>query len=894
MTSAQTVLFSGFNDKDDAVTPAMAQYIEIKNANPDCLIFYRMGDFYELFFEDAEIASRALGIALTKRGKMKGEDIPLAGVPVSAADDYLQKLIALGHRIAVCEQMEDPAEAKKRGHKAVVRRDVVRLVTPGTVTEEKLLDRSESSFLLSLTRIGSNEEAIYGLAWIDLSTGEFRVCETTFKNLGADLARISPKEILLSDTLYDDKDLRAVLDIKTALTPLPSALSDSTSAERRITSFFNIQTLESFGRFTRAELAAAGLILSYVERTQRGAKTSLSPPQRDERTQFLDIDPAARSNLELTRTLSGEKKGSLLFHIDCTHTAAGSRLLSQTLCAPLTDPELINHRLDAVEALIEDEPLRQRLRETFKRIPDMVRALSRLALNRAGPRDLGQMRDALSATEALKCLFDANSFSELPLIEEAAQNLSAPPASLQETLSAALKTDLPLYVRDSGFVSDNYSQELDELRAYRDDAQKLILDLQQNYMSQTGIKTLKIKHNNILGYFIETGAQFEDRLRSEPLNRTFIHRQTLASQSRFSTAELNDIQSRIFGAADKAQILEEKIFDDLRAQILKHETELKSASQAIATLDVLAALAELAAQQNWARPIVDNSLSFKIEGGRHLVVEAALREAHTAPFIANDCNLSDSTIWLLTGPNMAGKSTFLRQNAVIAILAQMGSFVPAKSAHIGVIDKLYSRVGAADDLARGRSTFMVEMVETAAILNQSTERSLVILDEIGRGTATFDGLSIAWATIEHLHEANKCRALFATHFHELTALEQKLVRLNTMTMQVKEWEGDVVFLHQIGAGVASGSYGLQVAKLAGLPAAVIARARDIFTELETQDRAPKAKKLADGLAAYETQAKPARKDPALALLETVDPDALTPKQALETLYKLKQAGKANI
>ncbi len=888
-------LFEGLMEPaNDAPTPAMAQYIEIKNANPDCLLFYRMGDFYELFFDDAVAASRALGLTLTKRGKHKGEDIPMAGVPVHAADDYLQKLISLGHRVAVCEQLEDPLEAKKRGAKAVVKRDVVRLVTPGTITEEKLLDRSEANYLLAICRTGEAET--YGLAWIDISTGDFHLSETTSDMLESDVVRISPKEILLTDTLYDDKAIRASLGTKTALTPLPSVFGDSAAAERRIKEFFKVQTLDSFGRFSRAELSAAGLVLSYVERTQRGARPALSPPAREARTRFMEIDPSARLNLELSRTLAGEKKGSLLALLDTTCTAAGSRLLNTQLCAPLTDIERINQRLDAIGIFVENASLRERLRDILRRIPDMPRALSRLSLNRAGPRDLGQVLAGLSGMEALKCLFEtAPEMDTIVLIEEALLELNRPAPALHDLLSSALSDELPVFKRDGNFIASGYSAELDQQRDYRDSAQKLILDLQQRYIEQTGIKTLKVKHNNILGYFIEVGVQYAERMRSGSLTQIFFHRQTLANQARFSTNELNEIQGRIFGAADQAQALEEKIFDELRDKILAQEIVLKAASSAIAALDVVSALAELAACHGWTRPVVDNSLAFSIKGGRHLVVEAALL-AHKQPaFIANDCDLSAQdgedagAIWLLTGPNMAGKSTYLRQNALIAILAQMGSFVPARSAHIGVIDKLYSRVGAADDLARGRSTFMVEMIETAAILNQATARSLVILDEIGRGTATFDGLSIAWASIEHLHDINQCRALFATHFHELTALTARLARLHTMTMLVKEWQGDVVFLHEVGAGVADGSYGIQVAKLAGLPAAVIARARDVLDQLEASDRAPKMAKLAQDLPLFTREPRAEKKNPALSLLEELNPDALSPKEALETLYKLKQA-----
>lgn len=895
MSQPVPALFEFHEDPLEAATPAMAQYLELKNANPDCLLFYRMGDFYEMFFEDAETASRALGIALTKRGKHKGGDIPMAGVPVAAADDYLQKLIALGHRVAVCEQMEDPAEAKKRGAKAVVRRDVVRLVTPGTVTEEKLLEGLNSSYLLGLCRTGRDGSMEYGLARLDLSTGEFILSETSLETLHNDIARIGPKEILLSDSLFDDKAIRLALEKTAPLTPLASVLADSSSAERRLTDFFNVSTLDSYGRFSRTELAAAGLVFSYIDRTQKGAKPLLSPPRREQRGMFLDIDPAARINLELTQTLQGSRQGSVLSYIDATLTSGGSRLLSQHLCAPLTDGAAIEKRLDAIEFYKKEANLRRSIRETLKQIPDMVRALSRLSLQRGGPRDLGQIRDGLKGAQSLCRFLKTRELSALPLIAQAVAHLAALPFELHDELDKALCEELPLFKRDGNFIAAGYHSGLDEQREFRDHAQKLIVKLQQDYISKTGIKTLKIKHNNILGYFIEVTAQFVERMRAAPLSETFLHRQTLATQARFSTQELNEVQARIFGAAEKAQALEEEIFEALREKILDAERVLQNACASIAIIDVSTALAERAASLNWSRPRVDNSLAFRIEGGRHLVVEAALRDAKQSAFIANNCDLSANAgetagaIWLLTGPNMAGKSTFLRQNALLAVMAQMGSFVPAKSAHIGVIDKLYSRVGAADDLARGRSTFMVEMVETAAILNQATERSLVILDEIGRGTATFDGLSIAWASVEHLHEVSKCRALFATHFHELTALEGRLSRLKNMSMQVKEWQSELVFLHKIGNGVADGSYGLQVAKLAGLPASVLARAADVLQELEMNDRTPKSAALGQKLATYMIKPRLEREDPFRDILKALDPDALSPREALEALYKLKLA-----
>jgi DNA mismatch repair protein MutS len=886
------------------VTPVMAQYIEIKAAYPDGLLFYRMGDFYELFFEDAVVASKALGIALTKRGQHLGADIPMAGVPMHAADDYLQRLIAKGYRVAVCEQIEDPAEAKKRGSKSVVKREVVRLVTPGTLTEDKLLVATEPNYLLAVarTREGGSEAApTLALAWIDISTGEFRVAETSADAVEAALARIVPREVVVPDVLYDDPALRALWRrLACAVTPIARGGADGATAERRLLDYFGLRSLDGFGRFSRAELAAAASAIAYVERTQLGVRPPLGPPRREARGAALDIDPAARANLELLRTLAGERAGSLLAAVDLCVSAPGSRELARRLAAPSTDTIDIAERLDAVEALVADGVLRSALRSCLNAVPDLTRALARLATGRGGPRDLAALREGLRAALALTETLDSTPALEgRAAFARIALGLRRPPPELAAGLGAMLADELPLLKRDGGFVRAGYDDALDRERALRDDARSLVLDLQGEYVEATQIKSLKIKHNNVLGYFIEVGESHAGRLFEPPLNERFFHRQTLASQVRFTTAALSELEARIAGAADRALGLETKIFDRHVAALLAEEDAIRAAAEALAELDVHAGLAELAASERWTRPIVDRSLAFRIEGGRHPVVEAALARAGEGPFVANDCDLSgehgadSGKIWLLTGPNMAGKSTFLRQNALIAILAQAGAFVPATHAHVGVVDKLYSRVGAADDLARGRSTFMVEMVETAAILNQATSRSLVILDEIGRGTATFDGLSIAWATVEHLSAVNRCRALFATHFHELTALAAKLPRLETATMRVKEWHGDVIFLHEVGPGAADRSYGIQVAKLAGLPGSVVERAREVLARLEEGERAPNLTKLVDDLPLFAAvraapvAAAPAKPSPAVDALAALDPDAMTPREALEALYRLR-------
>lgn len=882
-------------------TPMMEQFIEIKAANPDSLLFYRMGDFYELFFDDAVDASRALGITLTKRGQHMGQDIPMCGVPVHAADDYLQKLIALGFRVSVCEQMEAPSEAKKRGAKSVVKRDVVRLVTPGTITEEKLLDPSQSNYLMTVSRIKSAETPVFGLAWVDISTGHFRVSQSSQTRLLADIMRIEPSEIIVSETLFHDEHLRGTFDILgKSVVPQSSVLFDSTVAEDRIKRYFNLSALEGIGEFERVELAAVAAAIAYIEKTQLNERPALEYPERDGAGQSLFIDPATRTNLELVRTLSGAKKGSLLKTIDRTVTGGGGRLLAERLMSPLTDPDQINIRLDAVSWFMKDNILAEDVQKALKMVPDMPRALSRLSLNRGGPRDLGTLKSGLNAAKQIAVFFN-NKLMPVE-IEDTVERLELIPDALISHLDTALSDELPLLKRDGGFVQKGYRQDLDEFLALRDQSRQVIAQLQLKYSEETGVKNLKIKHNNVLGYFIEVTAQNSDALTiGDEAKAKYIHRQSMANAMRFTTTELAELETKIANAANEALTIELQLFDELTEIVVKHASIIKSAADAISIIDVATANADLAQEQGYCRPQIDQSKEFRITAGRHPVVEQALRSQSADPFVANDCDLSpplnekNASIWLLTGPNMGGKSTFLRQNALIAIMAQMGSYVPAGHAHIGVVDRLFSRVGASDDLARGRSTFMVEMVETAAILNQATEKSLVILDEIGRGTSTFDGLSIAWAAVEHLHEVNKCRGLFATHFHELTSLSEKLSRLSSATMKVKEWDGDVIFLHEVGPGTADRSYGIQVARLAGLPELVVNRAREVLNQLEESERENPAQQLIDDLPLFSIKAEKPNKNTGSTiskvekLLQSINPDDMSPREALEALYDLKRS-----
>ncbi|MTE00668.1 DNA mismatch repair protein MutS [Paracoccus sp. YIM 132242] len=872
----------------DQPTPMMAQYLAIRDANPGALLFYRMGDFYEMFFDDAVAAAAALDIALTKRGTHEGQPIPMCGVPVHSAESYLLTLIRKGFRVAIAEQMEDPAEARKRGSKSVVARDVVRLVTPGTLTEESLLEARRHNYLAAFAQV--REEC--ALAWVDISTGAFQVMDCALARLSPELARLAPREVLAAG--HDLRDL--VEEAGAALTDLHASAFDSAAGARRLCALYGVDTLDGFGTFTRAELAAMGAIVDYLDLTQRGKLPLLRPPVRERAGGAMGIDAATRRNLELTQALSGGREGSLLAAIDRTVTAAGARLLERRISAPSRDLALIHARQDAVAMLVDDPRLMADLRSALARVPDMDRALSRLALDRGGPRDLAAIRAGLAQGAAIAARLPEDA---APVLREAARDLTGHDALIR-LLDDALVAEPPLLARDGGFVAAGYDEDLDQTRRLRDEGRGVIAGMQADYAALAGVQGLKIKHNNVLGYFIETTATHAERMMAPPLNATFIHRQTTANQIRFTTVELSELETRILNARDRALEIERGIFDRLRLAVLDRAAPIGQAARALAEIDLATGFADIAAGEGWTRPLVDDSRAFVIEGGRHPVVERALRRK-AENFVANDCALTEGgtpAIWLLTGPNMAGKSTFLRQNALIAVLAQAGAFVPARRAHIGLVSQLFSRVGAADDLARGRSTFMVEMVETAAILNQADDRALVILDEIGRGTATWDGLSIAWAVMEHLHATNRCRALFATHYHEMTALSAKLDGVENATVAVREWDGEVIFLHEVRKGAADRSYGVQVARLAGLPASVVERARAVLDALESGERegAARPAALIDDLPLFRAvppapAAPKAKPSPLDARMKDIHPDALTPREALDLIYELKALSK---
>ena len=857
----------------DKATPSVEQYLKIKADYPDCLLFYRMGDFYELFFGDAFTASNALDIVLTYRGKHLGQPIPMCGVPYHAYENYLVRLVKAGHKVAICEQMEDPAEAKKRGYKAVVRREVVRIVTAGTLTDENLLNARHHNYLAAIAESGMG----FGVAWADMSTGDFYTQNATTETLSSVLARLGASEVLVQEDF---------------LTRFPHLWDNSFGqlTERPASDFSPLlytELIQKYPSFSKVENVAIGLIHRYLAETQKGEAPLLSEPQQVNEIQLMQIDGATRRSLELTAPLSDERGAkSLLSVLDETVTGAGARLLATWLSSPLMDLDLINARLDQVNFFKDNPLILADVRTILKEIPDIERCLTRLGVGRGGPRDMLAIAKGLGYIPNLRTHLVGD---YMPQALCQTRDLMGEHSVLVEEIKRALVNDekeVPLLARDGGFIRAGYNAPLDELKNIRQNAKKMLADLQAKYIAKTNIQNLKVTFNNLLGYFVEVPTRFSEPLLTNK-EMGFIHRQTMVNCVRFTTIELAELETKILQADEKALRLELELYENLRQKIVAASTEILQAARAISCLDVVSALAHLASQKNWVRPTLTLGKEFDIRGGRHPVVEAALEKSHT-DFIPNDCNLNEqNNLWLLTGPNMAGKSTFLRQNALIAVLAQMGSYVPAESATIGLVDRLFSRVGASDDLARGRSTFMIEMVEVASILNGATDKSLVILDEVGRGTATFDGLSIAWATVEYLHDHNRARALFATHYHELTALGKKLTRVSMHTMRIKEWQGDVVFLHEVGEGVANRSYGIHVARLAGMPESVLTRAEQVLNQLE--EKKAHQKPLFDDLPLFSAVEKEvqAKESVVEKELKALDVDALSPREALDVLYRLK-------
>ncbi|HWT11259.1 MAG TPA: DNA mismatch repair protein MutS [Allosphingosinicella sp.] len=846
----------------------MAQYLALKAEAQGCLLFYRMGDFFELFFEDARVAAQCLDIALTARGEHDGAPVPMCGVPVHAAEAYLARLIRGGHRVAIAEQIESPAEAKKRGAKSVVNRAIVRVVTAGTLTEEALLDARSANWLAAVARSGDR----YGIAAADVSTGRFELCSVAAAALEAELARLSAAEIVSPEPIAGAQERRTGFD--------------SLLAERRLKEKFGVATLDGFGAFDRAALCAAGGLLAYLDEVARDALPFLRPPVALSQGDHMMIDAATRESLELTQSVAGSRAGSLLGCIDRTVTGAGARLLAADLGAPLLDRDRIEARLNLVALFENDSTLRELVRRQLRALPDVGRALGRLATGRGGPRDLGMLRDGLG--EARRLHDRLARLAEPPALLVELQPALTGHGELVELLARALVPSPPLDGAQGGYIAEGYDAALDALRAAGGEGRRAIAALEARYRQQTGIATLKIRHNNVLGYHVEVPARHADSLMAAQSG--FTHRQTLAGVVRFNAPDLHEQALRVTQAGAHALAAEAAHFEELVAAALARAERVAAAADALARLDVAAALAERAAEGGWSRPLFASDHRFEVQAGRHPVVEESLRAAG-GRFVANDCRLvEESRLWLVTGPNMGGKSTFLRQNALIAVLAQAGSYVPAASATLGLVDRLFSRVGASDNLARGRSTFMVEMVETAAILAQATARSLVILDEVGRGTSTYDGLAIAWAVVEAIHDRSRCRCLFATHYHELTRLAEKLDALSLHHVRAREWKGDLVLLHELASGPADRSYGIAVAKLAGLPPPVLARAKAVLAKLEEGRAATGG--IAAGLddlplfaASLQEESTP---DPLHSALAEIEPDRLTPREALDLLYRLKR------
>ena len=855
----------------DAPTPMMAQYRRLKEEAGDALLFYRMGDFFELFFDDAKAASASLDIALTKRGEDGGEPIPMCGVPVHSAESYLARLIKAGHRVAIAEQTESPAEARKaRGSKALVERAIIRLVTPGTLTEETLLESSSANWLAAIGRAGDD----WAIAAADISTGRFELVSCGPGELAAELARLSPAETIADSAV---PGFRASAG---------KGGFDSLTGERALKSRFGLSTVDGLGSPSRAELAAAGGLLAYLDATQKGAGILLDAPRRISRSGLMAIDTATRDSLELTRSVSGTLEGSLLAEIDRCQTAAGRRLLCEDIAAPLTDRAAIERRL-ALVAWLHEAPLRrERVRVALKQLPDISRALARLSAGRGSPRDLALLRGGLAGAAALR---DELEFEpDRPrLLDELLPRLGRH-AALVDRLRAALVDSPSIDASKGGYIAEGYDAALDALRDAASNGRRAIAELEARYRDSTGITSLKIRHNAVLGYHVEVSAKHADRLMAP--DSGFTHRQTLAGVVRFNSPELHEEATRVIEAGAHALAAEAAHAEELTQLAVSAAPQITATAEAVARIDVAASHAHRAAEGGWTAPQLTVEACLEIEAGRHPVVEAALGQQGER-FVANDLSMGrNDRLWLITGPNMGGKSTFLRQTALIVVLAQAGSFVPAARATVGIVDRLFSRVGASDNLARGRSTFIVEMVETAAILAQATPHSLVILDEIGRGTSTYDGLAIAWSVVEAMHDEVACRTLFATHYHELTRLAGRLDSLSLHHVRAREWKGDLVLLHEVADGAADRSYGIAVAKLAGLPPSVVARARSVLAKLEAgRDATGGIAAGLDDLPRFAAAAEPEHEaDPLISALAEIEPDSLTPREALETLYRLKR------
>lgn len=856
---------------DTKLTPMLQQYLSIKSGHQDCLLLYRLGDFYELFFEDAIIAADLLGISLTKRGQHLNEDIPMCGVPAHASDAYIEKLVKQGHRVAICEQLETPQEAKKRGYKAVVRREVVRVITAGTLTEDPMLSSKNSNYLGAISLF----EGKLSIAWVEITTGEFAFTTTSAASLSTELSRLQLSEIIIPEKLMQDTDLSSLLkEYRSRIVLRADSLFSPVRAETITCEFYNLKSLDGISAIQRHEISAIGALIDYLKHTHKNNLPRLSIPKSVSSSNFMVIDSATRKNLEIDSDQHGNKKFSLRGVLDKTSTAAGGRLLGYYLSSPLTDVSAINRRLESVECLYKNDDARGHIIAMLKQCPDIERAMARIFIQRGSPKDLASIRDGLYiATQLTNVLMNLGTEMSDGLRTQVTQMCEF--TDLISVLSSALSDNPSYTLRDGGFIKAGFDIQLDNLRDLKENSDMNLNSIQERYRKVSGVNNLKITKNNIIGYYIEVPVSQAAKMSED----VFIHKQTLGTSARFTTIELREMEAEINTCDQKISSLEISIFEELASSVCSVAEQISLVAQAIAVIDVTATLALIAKERAYVKPIVNNDLDFLIKDGKHPIVMQSIGEK----FVENESNLTeDNHTWLITGPNMAGKSTFLRQNALICIMAQIGSFVPASMAKIGVVDKLFSRIGAGDDISRGQSTFMVEMNETAAILNNATKRSLIILDEIGRGTSTFDGLSIAWSVIEYIHLNIGCRTFFATHYHELVELESTLSGFLCHTMDVKEWQDSIIFMHKIVKGRADRSYGVHVAELAGVPKFVTNRAKEVLKVLEAEkDKALGCNSII-----------PANKTDVLSeeiieILKNCDIDSLTPRNAFDILYKLK-------
>ena len=860
---------------ENKLTPMMEQYFMIKNDHKDCLLLYRMGDFYELFYEDALIAAPILGVVLTKRGKNENQDIPMCGIPHHSSSNYIKKLIDNGHKVAICDQLESPEEAKKRGAKSVVKREVVRIITPGTITEDNLLNQTTSNYLASIAISGDD----ISLAYADISTLEFSVVSLDTAHLSPYLARINPSEILVQDSLLSNKRAKEVTEnFKDKLVTFADTFFDINKTTKKLLDNFSLHSKDSLRELNKLQISSCGSLIEYISITQKKERIILSFPRVKHDNEYMIIDRTAQSNLELLSSKS-EIDYSLFKVIDRTASSPGSRLLKRYLAFPSVKIDTIKGKLSLVKSFIENKNTQENISNILKSTPDIQRSLSKLAIGRGSPNDLYAIHQALINANLIADLLKNIQNSKIEKLFHSLTCNKRVNLLLQESL---IPRDL--YLNQNDFINHSYNNDLSKLYNFRANIKDLLETLKNEYKQKTGIHSLKIEYNNVIGYYIEITKSHLDKITSDE----FIHKQTMLNCSRYVTEKLKDLENKILNINDEIAQLESRIFKEISDEIVSYHESLSQTAQSLAFIDVMCSFAIIATEKDYCEPEITSDLSFNIVEGRHPVVEYSLAKNKNEKFVSNDCNLSDKqNIWLITGPNMAGKSTFLRQNALIAILAHIGSYVPAKKAQIGIVDRIFSRIGSGDDLAQGHSTFLVEMIETAAILNQATERSLIILDEIGRGTSTYDGMAIAFSCLEHIHDKICARTLFSTHYHELIKLSEHLPTVCFYTVSVKEWENKIIFMHKVIQGIANKSYGINVAQLAGIPNSVIARSKEILLSLDKGS--PKTSNhTSHNLNLFDIPPSSKKEEKIVSEIKKIKIDELTAKQALDILYRLKE------